>query len=131
MSIVSSLTSPCRLAVLLVSAMIVSCSTQEPLSNQYQSDAEVTQQQNRPAAELQQQALSEIDAGRYQQAADYLQRAIRIQPRNAWSWHYLATVYWYQGRLDRCLAMIDRSSSYAGLDDAVGDVNDRLRMKCR
>jgi len=125
MSIVS------RLAPLLVIMMSVSCSIPEPPPNRYESDAAVIQQEARPVAELHRQALAAIEDGQYQQAIDYLQRAIKIQPRDAWSWHYLAQTYWHDGQPGRCLAMIERSSSYASYDDALDDANDRLRTKCQ
>ena len=59
-----------------------------------------------------------------------LQRAIKIQPRNAWSWHYLAQTYWRDAQYDRCLAMIERSNSYGGYDDALTTANDRLKFRC-
>ena len=120
-----------RLAVLLAIMMGASCKIPEPPPNRYEGDVEVIQQQARPVAELHKQALAAIDDGQYQQAIDYLQRAIKIQPRNAWSWHYLAQTYWREGQFGRCQAMIERSSSYAGYDDVVGDANDRLRTQCR
>lgn len=120
-----------RLATLAVIMMSASCSIPEPPANRYQSDAEVIQQQARPVAELHEQALAAIDDGQYQQAIDYLQRAIKIQPRNAWSWHYLAQTYWHEDQLERCLAMIERSSSYGSYDDVLGGANDRLRAQCQ
>ena len=120
-----------RLATLVVIMISASCSIAEPPANRYQSDVEVIQQEARPVAELHNQALAAIDDGQYQQAIDYLQRAIKIQPRNAWSWHYLAQTYWREGQLERCLAMIERSSSYASYDDVLGGANDRLRAQCQ
>ena len=125
------LSSLSRLATLAVVMMSASCSIPEPPANRYQSDTEVIQQQARPVAELHEQALAAIDDGQYQQAIDYLQRAIKIQPRNAWSWHYLAQTYWHEDQLERCLAMIERSSSYGSYDDVLGGANDRLRAQCQ
>jgi tetratricopeptide (TPR) repeat protein len=120
-----------RLAMLVVVSMSASCSLPEPPANRYQSDVEVMQQEARPVAELHKQALAAIDDGQYQQAIDYLQRAIKIQPRNAWSWHYLAQTYWHEGQFERCVAMIERSSSYGSYDDVLGGANDRLRAQCQ
>ena len=50
----------------------------------------------RPVNTLQQQALEALDQGNFQFAIDTLQRAIKIQPRNGWSWYYLADVHWRQ-----------------------------------
>ena len=111
-------------------SITAACSIQEPPANRYQSDTEASQIEAQPVAELHKQALAALDDAQYQQAIDYLQRAIKIQPRNAWSWHYLAQTYWHKGQLDRCLEMIDRSSSYVS-DDAVSDANDQLRAQCQ
>jgi len=130
MSITSPLSSLWRLATLAVVSIISACSIPEPPANRYQSDVEVSQPEAQPVAELHNQALAALDAEQYQQAIDYLQRAIRIQPRNAWSWHYLAQTYWHQGQLERCLEMIERSSSYAN-DEVVDGANGKLKMQCQ
>jgi len=119
-----------RLATLVIVSIIAACSIQEPPPNRYQNDAEVIQLEAQPVAELQNQALAALEAAQYQQAVDYLQRAIKIQPRNAWSWHYLAQTYWRKGQPGRCLEMIERSSSYTS-DDIVTDANDKLRVQCQ
>ena len=80
--------------------------------------------------QLQNQALAAINEDQYSLATDYLQRAIKIQPRNAWSWHYLADIHWRQGQHDRCVAMIERSEGYAGADKQLDSENVRLREQC-
>jgi Tfp pilus assembly protein PilF len=120
-----------RLATLIMVSIITACSIQEPPANRYQSDVEVSQPETQPVAELHNQALAALDDEQYQQAIDYLQRAIRIQPRNAWSWHYLAQTYWLEGQLERCLEMLERSGSYASTDQVVSDANDQLRAQCQ
>jgi len=116
--------------MLAVVSIITACSIPEPPANRYQSDVDVSQPEAQPVAELHSQALAALDAGQYQQAIDYLQRAIRIQPRDAWSWHYLAQTYWRQGQFERCLEMIERSSSYA-IDEVVDGANDKLKVQCQ
>jgi tetratricopeptide (TPR) repeat protein len=81
--------------------------------------------------QLQNQALAAINENQYQLAIDYLQRAIKIEPRDAWSWYYLADIYWRQGQYDRCLAMIDRSSGYVVADARLADANAALRAQCQ
>ena len=80
--------------------------------------------------QLQNQALAAINEDQYSLATDYLQRAIKIQPRNAWSWHYLADIHWRQGQHERCVAMIERSEGYAGADKQLDSENVRLREQC-
>jgi Tfp pilus assembly protein PilF len=130
MSIAFPVTRISHLAMLVIVSITAACSISEPPANRYQSDAEVSQIEAQPVAELQNQALAALDDAQYQQAIDYLQRAIKIQPRNAWSWHYLAQTYWQKGQLDQCLSMIERSSSYTS-DDVVSDANDKLKAQCQ
>ena len=84
-----------------------------------------------PVRELHNQALAAINEGQYEPAAEYLQRAIRIAPRNGWSWYYLADVHWRQGQLERCLSMLDRADGYALGDARLGDASRELRGRCR
>lgn len=131
MSIKFLMPSQFRLATLLIVSITAACRVPQPPANQYESEVEVIQLEARPVTELHNQALAALDNGQYQNAIDYLQRAIKIQPRNAWSWHYLAQTYWREGQPDRCLAMLERSSSYAGDDEALDGANDRLRAQCQ
>ena len=130
MSIALLQPSRCRLVTLILVSIITACSIPQPPANRYQSDLEVSQPEAQAVAELHNQALAALDAEQYQQAIDYLQRAIRIQPRNAWSWHYLAKTYWREGQPERCLEMIERSSSYAN-DEVVDGANDKLKAQCQ
>jgi len=109
----------------------LSCGVPQKPANRYQTDLEIDQPEASPVTELQSQALAAIKRNEYQQAIDYLQRAIKIQPRNAWNWHYLAEAYWYDGNYDQCLAMIDRSSSYGSYDQSLSSANDELLLKCQ
>ena len=96
-----------------------------------QSTSQATPQATPQAViQLQNQALAAINEDQYSLATDYLQRAIKIQPRNAWSWHYLADIHWRQGQHDRCIAMIERSEGYAGADKQLDSENVRLREQC-
>ena len=130
MSIVRSLRKYGRLVVLILVVSLGACSSTQPPANYYQSETGTTQPEAEPVTALQKQAIAALEDEQYQQAIEYLQRAIKIQPRNAWSWHYLAKSYWYQDQYERCLEMIDRSGSYAE-DDAVTDANNELKARCQ
>lgn len=121
----------CRLATLFILLFGAACTIPREPPNRYQNEIEVSQLEARPVTELQNQALAALYQEQFQLAIDYLQRAIKIQPRNAWSWHYLAQTYWRDGQYDRCLAMIDRSNSYGSYDDPLTTANDRLKPKCQ
>jgi hypothetical protein len=60
-----------------------------------------------------------------------LQRAIKIEPRNPHSWHYLAETYWRSGDNLRCLEMVERSRSYSSSADDLEHANQQLREKCQ
>jgi len=113
-SVTDSVTSEQRLAIVLLLLFSSACQVPEPaVDNRYQRAPESTassQAPSSPVVQLQNQALAAINENQYQLAIDTLQRAIKIQPRDPWSWHYLADIYWRKGQYDRCLAMIDRSS---------------------
>jgi tetratricopeptide (TPR) repeat protein len=135
MPITDSVTSLQRLAIVLLLLFTSACQAPEPpVDNRYQRAPENTsaagQAASSPVVQLQNQALAAINENQYQLAIDYLQRAIKIQPRDPWSWHYLADIYWRKGQYDRCLAMIDRSSGYAVNDAALADANANLRAQC-
>jgi Tfp pilus assembly protein PilF len=107
------------------------CSVQPVSTNPYQGDIGDAGVEARPVAELHHQALAALDNNQFQLAIDYLQRAIKIQPRNAWSWHYLAQSYQQSQQFNQCLAMVDRSFSYSSYDDVLELANDRLRAQCQ
>lgn len=122
----------CRLALLVLLLIGVGCSvSEEPQENPYQSPVDSGESGSEPIRLLHNQALAAINESQYQQASDYLQRAIKIEPRNAWSWHYLADVYWRRGELERCLAMIQRSQSYAVDDEQLASANQLLMAQCQ
>jgi tetratricopeptide (TPR) repeat protein len=134
--VTDSVTSLRRLAIVLLLLFSSACQGPEPaVDNRYQRAPENTesagQAPSSPVVQLQNQALAAINEDQYQLAIDYLQRAIKIQPRDPWSWHYLADIYWRKGQYDRCLAMIDRSSGYAVNDAALADANADLRARCQ
>lgn len=125
-----------RLATLALVTICAACSLpeQEP-DNRYQRSIEDSSSAAAATAaaviQLQNQALAAINEDQYPLAIEYLQRAIKIQPRNAWSWHYLADIYWRRGKFEQCLAMIERSYGYSQKDPAVDDANAALRAQCR
>jgi len=121
MQVVIPARSLCRLALLVILSIGVGCSVPDaPLENPYQSDVDSGEPGSEPIRLLHNQALAAINESQYQQASDYLQRAIKIEPRNAWSWHYLADVHWRRGELERCLGMIQRSQSL-GSNGIIGE----------
>lgn len=117
---------------LLLLALLLSGCTLEQSYNQYQ----VPTRQNQPGqqgavAELQRNAREALNRSNYQQAVEYLQRAIKIEPRNPRSWHYLAETYWRSGDNRRCIEMVERSFSYSSSADDLDHANQQLREICQ
>ena len=139
MSVINPAVSFRSLATLVLIVLFSACQGPEPVhDNRYQRTVENTSSGSQAAAtsqaviQLQNQALAAINEDQYQLAIDYLQRAIKIEPRNAWSWYYLADIYWRTGQYQRCLAMIERSTDYAASDDdQLARANAELLEQCQ
>jgi len=59
-------------------------------------------------------AQSQQQAGNYEQAAAALERALRLEPRNAMLWHRLAQVRLSQGQWRNAIDFAAKSNSLAG-----------------
>jgi Tfp pilus assembly protein PilF len=136
MQVAPTVTITSRLAVIALLLICGACQAPAPVpDNRYQrapdNTATPTPTLSQPVQQLHNQALAAINEDQYAQAADYLQRAIRIQPRNGWSWHYLADIHWRQGQLERCRSMLERADAYAQGDARLVAANAELREQCR
>lgn len=120
-----------RLIILVTLVLVLGACTTEPRFNRYQVPTGQTQPGQSAVEELQGKARQALEQQAYQQAIDYLQRAIKIEPRNPWSWHYLADINWRQGELERCRSMLQRSQSYAVNDPQLDDANAMMRAQCQ
>lgn len=120
-----------RQCCLLLLLLLLGACALEPQYNRYQSPPpQEDSGQSGAVAELQRGARNALSRQAYQQAIDYLQRAIRIEPRNPFSWHYLAEAYRRSGDARRCLEMVERSFSYSSSADRLEDANRKLRANC-
>lgn len=117
-------------ALYLLLALIVNSCGIAPTQNRYQQTPVETEADTGAVAELQQKAIQALEQQNTQLSIDYLERAIKIEPRNAMSWHYLAKSYFQQQDFDKCLAMIQRSMSYGYRSDEFLDANETLKQKC-
>jgi Tfp pilus assembly protein PilF len=121
---------PLKLLSLLLLLLLSACAV-EPAYNRYELPAAAGQPGESAVAQLQRKAREALEHSDYQQAVDYLQRAIKIEPRNPYSWHYLAETYWLSGDLRRCAEMADRSFSYSSEADRLDAANRRLKEQCQ
>ena len=70
-------------------------------------------------------------AGRLPNAAATLERALRIEPRNARLWHELAQVRLRQRDYAQAESLAARSNTLAGSDAELRAMNDRLVEEAR
>jgi len=116
---------------LIIGLLLASCTVPTEQGNRFQVSSTKTSSTTGPVAELHRNAIAALDNENSNQSIEYLQRAIRIEPRNPFSWHYLAQSYWQAGDYAKCLAMIDRSYSYSRPADNLDGENQALKQKCR
>jgi tetratricopeptide (TPR) repeat protein len=64
--------------------------------------------------------------GRDDRAAASLERALSIEPRNAWLWHRLAGTRLKQGDLDQAAALAAKSNTFASSDRKLQAANWRI-----
>lgn len=76
-------------------------------------------------------ASAQARAGDYPRAAATLERAIAIEPGNAWLWHRLADTRLKEGRLDQAASLAAKSNSLAASDRSLQADNWRLIAEVR
>jgi tetratricopeptide (TPR) repeat protein len=68
---------------------------------------------NRAVVALLDRARQEASSGRRESAGASLERALRIEPRNAWLWHELARLRLTQGQYAQAVSLAQKSNSLA------------------
>ena len=119
-----------RLSLMVLIFLVASCAGPKKETERYHQISDVNQSGTGAVSELQNEAIRALDRGNTQQAVDYLQRAIKIEPRNPFSWYYLAQVYRYSKNFNRCIDMLERSISYSFGNDDLDSANLALRDQC-
>lgn len=76
-------------------------------------------------------ARSDITAYQYAKAAASLERALRIEPRNARLWHELAQVRIQQEEYQQAESLARRSNRFAGSDKKLRSANWKLIAESR
>lgn len=64
-------------------------------------------------------------------AAAKLERALRIEPRNAVLWHHLAAVRLRQGQTQLAVSLAQKSNSFAARDSELVERNQRIIQQAR
>jgi tetratricopeptide (TPR) repeat protein len=105
-----------------------------PADKPTQPDAPVVTpapKENIAVAGLMETARADAASGNIAGAAASLERALRIEPRNARLWHELARVRLKQGEYAQAESVAARSNSWAGEDRALRAENWRLIAESR
>ena len=88
------------------------------------SDAQTT---THPAVlALLSEATAQESSGDLEVAAAKLERALRIEPRNAVLWHHLAAIRLRQGQTQLAMSLAQKSNSFAARDADLMERNQRI-----
>lgn len=133
---------------ILVTVLVAGCATSpEPAPPSGPAPAPAPEAQQLPApppervpppraettavAGLMDSARADTAAGRLPNAAASLERALRIEPRNARLWHELAQVRLRQRDYSQAESLAARSNTLAGSDPDLRKANERLIEEAR
>jgi Tfp pilus assembly protein PilF len=108
-----------------VLAFVAGCTTAPPTDLPPQPSAR-SSSKNVAVVGLVRSARQDTEAGRLVNAAATLERALRIEPRNARLWHELARVRLRQGEFEQAASLAARSNSWAGSDSELRSANQRI-----
>lgn len=108
------------LALLASVLLLAGCAGMRPAGEGFELEPDAAEAKNqiRPTPQTSRAALALLDkARRAAQQGDLavaeaqLERALRIEPRNAVLWHYMAKLRLHQGRLDQAAGLAAKSNS--------------------
>lgn len=94
-------------------------------------DIGATQDVGRAVATLLARAQIKQGQARWEQAAELLERALRIEPRNAQLWHRLAKIRLQQGRYGMAESLAQKSNALAKDDETLKRLNAELIAAAR
>ena len=77
------------------------------------------------------EATQQETSGDLEIAAAKLERALRIEPRNALLWHHLAAVRLRQGQTQLAVSLAQKSNSFAARDSELVERNQRIIQQAR
>lgn len=81
---------------------------------------------NQAVIALLDRARIDTGAGKREAAGASLERALRIEPRNAWLWHELAQLRLAQGQYAQAITLARKSISFAGSERRLQALNWRM-----
>ncbi len=111
--------------------LLSACISPQPVvkTRQYHAD-DAPKKSTRALNSLQLKALELMNRQQFQQSQLYLQRAIKIDPRDPLNWHYLAQNYWHLHQYAQCREMVQRAEAYSQFDADLQKANRILLQQC-
>lgn len=86
---------------------------------------------NRAVIALLDKSRLDMNTGQREAAGASLERALRIEPRNAWLWHELAQLRLAQGQYAQAVSLAQKSTSFAGSERRLLALNWRVIANAR
>ena len=111
-------------------AVFTGCTPRPVLETDQYHKPDSSQPQHKGLNSLQLKALQLMNQQQFDSAIEYLQRAVKIEPRNALNWHYLAQNYWHKKDFAHCRDMIQRAIAYSQFDEDLQRANRILLEQC-
>ncbi|MBL1278398.1 MAG: tetratricopeptide repeat protein [Ectothiorhodospiraceae bacterium] len=99
--------------ILITAITLVGCAGKAIETDPNQSDIGNTQDASRAVKTLLAKADTQASHAHFERAAALIERALRIEPRNAHLWHRLASVRLQQGKYAQAESLAQKSSSLA------------------
>lgn len=101
----------------------------DPLAHDNQLEHQVIKPDSRTGAAVKSllvDARGAASSGNISRAESLIERALRIEPRNAVLWHYMAKMKLHQGRYSKAIGMAAKSNSMVKNDDTLMADNWRI-----
>lgn len=117
-----------RITAVALLILLPACVTLSPPAPE---DSPPARSDNTAVVALLESARQDTNAGKLESAAATLERALRIEPRNASLWHQLARVRLNQGQSGQAIQLAGKSTSLATDNNALRAANWRLIGQAR
>ena len=118
------------LIILFLGVLVTSCSIPKPLETEEYHEKSTPNDHPVVLNGLQKQALKLMSENKFESSITFLQRAIKVSPRNPLNWHYLAQNYWHLKNFPKCKAMVQRAQSYMQYQPDLIQANNTLLHQC-
>jgi Tfp pilus assembly protein PilF len=115
---------------IMIGILLSGCAGQ---SQPDESRVKISSQQDagRAVTSLLAKADTQVQQKQWERAAAYLERALRIEPRNGYLWHRLARVRMQQGQIELAKNLVQKSNALAGMDEDLKLNNAQLLEQLR